>query len=126
MSRKRGADGVRALCDIKVSQRFLSPISYHHVQLQNKTLTKAGDFRQRRVPQTLKPSICTLSLGLARIQGLFVYARLISQSRGSIPYRAWCWSLESVRSKGAGASLTLGYCGEQQQRGQEAYNIWCS
>ena len=22
--------------------------------------------------------------------GLFVYARLISQSRGSIPYRAWC------------------------------------
>jgi len=32
----------------------------------------------------------SLSLGVARIQGLFVYARLISQSRGSIPYRAWC------------------------------------
>jgi hypothetical protein len=31
-----------------------------------------------------------LSLRLARIQGLFVYARLISQSRGSILYRAWC------------------------------------
>jgi len=27
-----------------------------------------------------------ISLGVARIQGLFVYARLISQSRGSIPY----------------------------------------
>jgi len=25
--------------------------------------------------------------------------------------------------KGAGASLTLGYCGEQQRRGQEAYNL---
>ena len=32
----------RALCDIKVS-RILIPTSYHHVQLQNKTLTKAGD-----------------------------------------------------------------------------------
>jgi len=30
----------------------------------------------------------SVSLGLARIQGLFVYARLISQSRGSILYRA--------------------------------------
>ena len=67
--------------------------------------------------------VIKLSLGVARIQGLFVYARLISQSRGSIPYRGWCWSLESVHSKGAGTSLTLGYCGEQQQRGQETYNI---
>jgi len=30
------------------------------------------------------------SLRVARIHGLFVYARLISQSRGSIPSRAWC------------------------------------
>jgi hypothetical protein len=29
-------------------------------------------------------------LGLASFLGFFVYARLISQSRGSIPYRAWC------------------------------------
>ena len=36
----------------------------------------------------MKP--CFRSLGLARIQGLFIYARLISQSRGSILYRAWC------------------------------------
>ena len=67
-----------------------------------------------------------LFLGVARIQGLRVYARLISQFRDSILYRAWCWSLWSVRllgNRGAGASLMLGYCGEQQRRGQKAYNI---
>jgi len=31
-----------------------------------------------------------LSLRVASLLGRFVYARLISQSRGAIPYRAWC------------------------------------
>jgi len=31
--------------------------------------------------------------------------------------------MQLLNSKGAGASLTLGYCGEQQQCGQEANKI---
>jgi len=32
----------------------------------------------------------SFSLRVVSFLGLFVYARLMSQSRGSIPYRAWC------------------------------------
>ena len=71
----------------------------------------------------------SLSLCVASFLALFVYARLISQPRCSIPYRAWCWNLWSVRllGRGTGAllmSLTLEYYSEQQRRGQEAYIIF--
>ena len=72
---------------------------------------------------TLKVSLCA-----AGFHRLFVYACLISQSRGSIPYiglgvetsgQCGC----SVVRVGASLTfLTLGYCGKRQQRGQEAYN----
>ena len=83
-------DGVERAWSQSQLESLASPAESYLSKLRRIESISGHTYIRKRISLAFFVKKLTLSLRVASFHGLFEYARLNSQSRGSMPYRAWC------------------------------------